>query len=121
MSDTPRKGGGTSSKRAQNGAFLAIGVTFFVLGITQMAGDSDGGGIAFFTIGIVFMAMSTGWFSSPGGDEKREDAAGGAAAGADGTRESGDDAAHDAAHDAGPGDAGAGSGGDGGDGGGVGD
>ncbi|TFH71114.1 hypothetical protein [Cellulomonas sp. HD19AZ1] len=114
MSDAPRKGGGTSSKRAQNGAFLAIGVTFFVLGITQMAGDSDGGGIAFLTIGIVFMAMSTGWFSSPGGDEKREDA-GGAAAGADGTRESGDDAAHDA----GPGDAGAGSGG--GDGGGGGD
>ncbi len=117
MSDAPRKGGGTSSKRAQNGAFFAIGVTFLVLGITQMAGDSDGGGIAFFTIGIVFMAMSTGWFSSPGGDEKREDAAGGAAAGADGTRESGDGAAHDA----GPGDAGAGSGGDGGGGGGGGD
>ncbi len=108
MSDEPRTDGTTRSKRAQDGAFLAIGVTFFVLGITQMAGDSDGGGIAFFTIGIVFMAMATGWFSSPGGDEKREDDGRGATAGGDGTRQSGDDATDDA----GPGHAGAGSGGD---------
>ncbi|ADG76558.1 hypothetical protein Cfla_3690 [Cellulomonas flavigena DSM 20109] len=42
---------------ASQGAFLAIGFVFLILGITQMTGD-DGGGVAFMGVGAVFIALA---------------------------------------------------------------
>lgn len=61
-------GGQPKSKApAQNGAFLAIGFVFFILGITQMTGDNNGSGITFFCVGITFMIL--GWTSGRRGDK----------------------------------------------------
>jgi|GEM_PF-1452041 len=42
---------------AHNGAFLAIGFVFLILGITQMTSDG-GGGVAFLGVGATFIALA---------------------------------------------------------------
>lgn len=53
-------------KRSERGAFMAIGVTFFVLGLTQLSGDSAGWGVSYLGVGVVFMSLSGGTRSSRG-------------------------------------------------------
>ena len=60
-------GQGKPKAPARNGAFLAIGFAFFVIGISQMSGDHNGSGITFFCVGITFMIL--GWTSGRGGDK----------------------------------------------------
>ncbi|MBO3089143.1 hypothetical protein [Cellulomonas dongxiuzhuiae] len=87
------------ARGVQNGAFLAIGLVFFVLGLSGMS-SGDSSRTAFFAIGVVFMALSAvGANTSAKG---REGGGGGEAAAVDG----------DSGPDGGGGDGGGGGGGD---------
>lgn len=55
--DVPQTGRSTSEK-PDGGAFLAIGLAFFVIGLTQLAGDHASSSIVYLVVGAVFMAMS---------------------------------------------------------------
>lgn len=60
MSEQDRTDGTPEPKKAPatNGAFLAIGFVFLILGISQMSNDNGGGGIAFLGVGVTFMALA---------------------------------------------------------------
>ncbi|GAA4622638.1 DUF3784 domain-containing protein [Cellulomonas oligotrophica] len=42
----------------EGGAFLAIGFVFVILGLSGMGSDNRGSMVAFFAVGVVFLALS---------------------------------------------------------------
>ncbi|MCC2313547.1 hypothetical protein [Cellulomonas xiejunii] len=52
-------------QKSEGGAYLAIGLAFIVLGITQLGGDGAAWGISYLGVGVVFMTLSGRKVASP--------------------------------------------------------
>lgn len=48
----------SASTTPDGGAFLPIGLVFFIIGLTQLTGDHKASSIVYLVVGAVFMAMS---------------------------------------------------------------